>query len=245
MNIFDIDKKLRGFSLGELLIVVTLIIVLAISVLFTYRHQVDKAHDTTRKDHFKKFRIAFEDYYNDHNCYPTNKENDAVWENCTCGSACLAPYMDSFLCDPVTQQKYYYYPFTIDVDGVETEDTCLGYRLYTKLSVVADPDIINVGCSPTRGCGVLGNLPFNNYGISMGGPLVAEDFDPNTSSTPTPTTGVAPGCESSWGPWACNTNGDCNGGYTQENFQPGRCPVYFLSIDCCPAPCPTGYWCSR
>jgi len=214
----------QGFSLGELLVVVTLVVLLALTALLTYQHQMEKAYDTTRKDHFKKFRIAFEDYYSDNECYPTLE----VWDGCTCGGSCLSPYMDSFLCDPNTKLPYFYYPFT---DAEENPDTCMGYRLYTKLRNTGDPDIRYVGCSPVLGCGDGPPLSSYNYGISMGGRLTAEDFDPD--ATPTPTDRFTPGCVSSDGPWACNPSGTCNGGYEPISFSSGKCSVGFTTASCC------------
>jgi type II secretory pathway pseudopilin PulG len=195
MNIFDVimNKKkkspvnrLRGFSLGEILVVVTIIILLSFIVIMAYRNQLGKAHDATRKEHLNAFKIAFEDYYNDNNCYPSQE----MWDGCVCGGNCLSPFMDTFLCDPITKQKYYYYPFVND-SGVS--DPCLGYRLYTKLDNTGDPDIARVGCGPNKGCGD-GILASYNYGITLPGPLTDPSFVPDviplaSTTTPTPIPG--------------------------------------------------------
>jgi len=236
MNIFDIDKKLfknisknlHGFSLGELLVVIVIVSLLAIAIIMAYQTQVAKANDAKRKEDLNKYKIAFEDYYNDHNCYPTQ----AMWEACTCESACLSPYMEKFLCDPTTKQEYYYVQLT----------DCKGYQLYTKLENKGDPDITRVGCSWSEGCGYDIPLSLYNYGIAVGGSLTAADFNPNT--TPTPTSVYAPGCERIPGEdfHACNTNGECNG-HPSSDF-PDRCPVGFRTGNCCVASgCPESIWC--
>jgi Tfp pilus assembly protein PilE len=175
-------KKLRGFSLGELLVVIVIVTLLAIAIIMTYQTQVAKANDAKRKEDLNKYKIAFEDYYNDHNCYQTEE----FWNNCTCGGNCLSPYMEKFLCDPTTRQKYYYKSIT-DADG--NPDPCLGYQLYARLENSVDPDINGVGCSWIRGCGFDAPLSLYNYGIAVGGSLTAADFVPNPtpSSTPSPT----------------------------------------------------------
>lgn len=226
-------KRLSGFSLGELLIVITLIVILAITVIMAYQNQLSKARDTTRKADLGKYIIAFEDYYNDNGCYPTKE----VWDACECGSACLAPYMDKFLCDPATRQKYYYFPFSNE-EGIV--DSCIGCRLYAKLENTGDPDIRNVGCSPTLGCGE-GLLASYNYGIAIGGPLTAADFNPNI--TPTPTSAYPPGCESANGPWACAKGGTCNS-VGAGAFSSGQCSVGFSNAICCQnSLCPKAIWC--
>ncbi|KKT34809.1 MAG: hypothetical protein UW22_C0065G0006 [Candidatus Gottesmanbacteria bacterium GW2011_GWB1_44_11c] len=231
----DRQKRMKkGFSFGELLIVVAIVALIALAVLMAYQTQVAKAHDATRKEHMKKFRIMFEDYYNDHNCYPT----EAQWDACTCGSACFSPYMDQFLCDPVTRQKYYYYPFT-NADG--EVDTCLGYRLYAKFENKGDPDITMVGCSWVMGCGTDTRSAYN-YGITIPGPLTDADFNPNATPTPTGYQ-YEPGCESATGPWACNIAGTCNS-FASEDFSNGRCSYGFTTADCCHASvCPAITWC--
>ena len=214
----------KGFSLGELLIVIAIVALLAIVIIMAYQHQVAKAHDAKRLDHLATFRVTFEDYYNDHGCYPSKE----MWDNeCTCDGNCLTPYMNSFFCDPVKGSKYYYYPFTGE-DGV-TPDPCKGYRLYTKLDDESDSSITTVGCSPTGGCGS-GALASYNYGIAMGGSLYDGTAAPATTTTPT--VYISPGCASAGGPHACDKGGTCNG-FDVLDFSNGRCSVGFATGQCC------------
>lgn len=179
MKLFDIQRnRKQGFTLIEILVVVTIIILLAVAALIAYQNQLVKAHDARRKEDLRKFKIAFEDYYNDTGCYPTEE----FWNNCTCGSACFAPYMDVFLCDPVTKEKYYY-KVAIDEEG--NPAPCKGYLLYAKLQFRGDGDIAAVGCDFTRGCGYDWPLSDYNYGIAVGARLTAEDFVPNPTAAPT------------------------------------------------------------
>jgi len=220
-----------------------IITLLALVLLMGYQAQVAKAHDVTRKDHFRSYKIMFEDYYSDHACYPTQAE----WDACTCGGSCFSPYLREFFCDPVSKQKYYYYPFT-DADG--NSEPCRGYRLYTKLNTKIDPDIPLVGCSWMRGCGNDVPLSTYNWGMSMGGPLTAADFNPEPTgtpgptATPTPTSIYGPGCQTATGPHACNTGGTCNG-YNEADFSNGRCSVGFKDAQCCiDSGCPASIRCA-
>jgi prepilin-type N-terminal cleavage/methylation domain-containing protein len=221
----------KGFSLGELLVVITIVTLLAIAILMGYQNQVAKANDAKRKEDFNKYKIAFEDYYNDKNCYPT----EADWNACSCGGNCLSPYMDKFLCDPTTRARYLYLP-PID------DDVCSGYRLFAKLENKGDPDISASGCSWALGCGKDAPLSQYNYGIAMGGRLTAVDFYPNPSPAPVP--GLDPKCYSATGPHACSNIGDCEG-FRTVDFTNGRCSVGFKNASCCiSSHCdPHSIWC--
>jgi hypothetical protein len=205
---------------------------------------VDKGNDIKRKSDLNKYKTAFEDYYNDTDCYPP----EALWNGCECGGNCLSPHLETFFCDPTTKQRYYYAPFP-DEDGVS--DPCKGYRLFTKLQNAADPDIYLVGCSPTNGCGV-GILASYNYGITFPGPLTASDFVPETppitpTATPTPIPGnsfclggqesinpedricnVKTGCAPAYGPPEYENKPPCNIVLVQEF----GCQSFLNSSDC-------------
>jgi prepilin-type N-terminal cleavage/methylation domain-containing protein len=229
----SLAKRPRGFSMGELLVVIVIVALLAITILMAYQNQVAKANDSKRKDHFNQFKIALEDYYNDKSCYPTVTD----WNGYTCDGTEFAPYMDKFLCDPTTRQRYLYQSFT-DEDG--NPDSCLGYKLYTKLEYKGDPDIIRVGCDWVQGCGTTDALKLVNFGIGMGGPLTAADFIPNPTSTATPTPTQTP----SYGPFGCNPSATCNNSYGKADLDSGRCSVLFSSMGACRASgCPVSIRC--
>jgi len=77
----------RAFTLFEVILVITLILILVGLAFWVFRHQLAKGRDAKRKDDLEKIRLAFEDYYNDHGCYP----DPAILENC--GSDLLSPYL--------------------------------------------------------------------------------------------------------------------------------------------------------
>jgi len=225
-------KNLRGFSLGELLIVVVLISLLALVVLMTYQHQVAKANDARRKEDLAKFKIAFEDFYNDNGCYPTEDQ----WAAYSCDSNDFAPYLETYLCDPVTDERYYY--LTI-VDG-ENPEACAGYRLFAKLQNNSDTDIRNVGCWPVGqgGCGE-GVLLSYNYGVALGGSLV----DPNY--VPAVPTGGASGASGASGPTGfapgtlvtiCDTDCKCNQTLI-ESAELKECFAFSSPSECLAAGC--------
>lgn len=141
----------RGFTMIELLIVITILGALMAAVLFAVSAQRTKAQDSRRKSDLEKLKVAFEDYYNDNACYPASTILD------DCNSTDLAPYVATIPCDPSTHEPYVYVPET---------NACLGYRLYTHLQNVDDPGIVQTGCDQECGCG--GPDPTLNYGISSG-----------------------------------------------------------------------------
>ena len=200
----------RGFTLAEVLITIAIIALLFIIALWNWRNQIGRGYDARRKSDLARIKIAFEDYYNDKNCYPP----DTILENC--GGGELQPYMKEIPCDPTKRIPYAYIP--------EDPDGCSGYRVLAALEDTSDPDIAKVGCSVSEGCGY---GPVYNYGISSGVPVLGSGppiGEPPTS-TPAPTVPAVPA-------WACTPDGTCN---FYADPQTNGCPVTASScaaLDC-------------
>jgi len=104
--------KHKGFTLNELLIVVTIVVLLGLAMLVGINpmSQIFKGYDARRKSDLSKIKIALEAYYSDHDCYPEFPEEDAQFRpTYTCGSDFLKPYLDSMPCDPNTKTPYIIY----------------------------------------------------------------------------------------------------------------------------------------
>jgi len=165
-----------GFSLIEALIVITMLAVLLISFLSVFKpaSQINKASDARRKSDLDRLRVAFEEYYDDHNCYPNF--------SLECGSTDLAPYLEKITCDP-EGDSYFYSP--------AAPTSCpQSFRIYTILKNSTDSSIAKVGC--THGCGPAGS-PIYNYCVCstnvdcQPGPIPTETpAPPLPSPTPTP-----------------------------------------------------------
>jgi len=175
-----------GFTLVELMLVVVIIALLAVFGILSYQKQIVRANDSKRKTDLEKLKVLFEDYYNDHDCYP----QVATWNtyNCTDGSGgeFFASYLNGqpIPCDPTTNERYLY--ITIPEDQPSNVSACSGYKLFAALGNLSDTDIINSGCSPDpyQGCGY---EPYKyNYGISVGGTVKNLAFDFG-APPPTPT----------------------------------------------------------
>ena len=196
----------QGFTLSELLIVIAIAIIILMLLLINLRTQVNKANDAKRKTDVAKIQKAFEEYYNDTQCYPNS---DAL---STCEGGQLLPYLKTVPCDPVRKNSYLYV--------TQQATQCLGYRVCAKLENLNDPDIARIGCHPVDGCGW---NPGYNYCLSMGMAAAAPDAElgagsptpiPTTSPTPTPVPGN----------YACSPAGLCN---LYANPQQSGCPITY------------------
>ena len=170
---FTFKKSLKnGFSLSEILLVVAIIAILVAMALFNYKTQIHKGFDKKRKDHLARLKIAFEDYYNDHNCYP----DSTLITTFTCEGQQLNPYMQAVPCDPRGSQYIY------DNDGT----TCpQWFEIYTNLEYFQDEIINDIGCQ--SGCGSGNDY---NYGVSSSnvsvGTVPGSSQPPSGSASPYP-----------------------------------------------------------
>ena len=62
----------RGFTLIELMVVVTIVGILAAVAIVNVRHAQKKAEEAALKDDLHSFRRAIDDYYADHQKYPAS-----------------------------------------------------------------------------------------------------------------------------------------------------------------------------
>lgn len=203
-------KEKNGFTLMEILIVVSILVLITILLLVNVLTQIHKTNDSRRKTDLYKIQKAFEEYFNDKQCYPSLAILDS------CGSASLAPYLPAVLCDPITKVPYLYM--------VGQPSVCSGYRVCTKLENLNDPDITRIGCDPVQGCGWASGY---NYCVSAGLPTTTtipgggggeEEPIPGTpTATPEP------------GFYACSPGGGCN---NYADPVAAGCPVTYAAPGC-------------
>ncbi len=176
-------KQQKGLTLIEILIVVALLMLILLALFRVFNVDINRTKDAQRKSDLRDIKLAFEDYYNDHQEYP----EEAALADCSGNS--LMPYLSKVPCDPVTGEPYLYIPFPGNGDNSQ------GYRVLSRLDDTSDPIVAQLGCQ--MGCGIPESNPqFQNsfnyvYGIAEGVPLVLEGavFPTNTpipTSTPTP-----------------------------------------------------------
>jgi prepilin-type N-terminal cleavage/methylation domain-containing protein len=221
-------KKLQnGFTLMELLIVISIIAILLAVVLLNVRGQIARAMDSKRKTDLYTLRQSFEDYYNDHNSFPIQ----SMINNCR--SADMVPYLTQIPCDPETKSHYGYFP---SANG--------GYRICTKLSDTTDPAIATAGCAGPLGCGLGGGY---NYCLTSGVTASAVGTPDEITGSPTPTStpgngGGTPIPTPTPTPIlnpinhiVCTNGGACNW-YDNPSSANHRCPVSWF-LFCPPGAC--------
>lgn len=141
----------KGFTIIELLVVLGLLALLAITAFIAVPTQLKKARDARRKSDFQRIKTALYDYYFDNDCFP--KRND--FPECggdfgTNGEV----YLNDFPCDP-SDEPYVY----------ASKGGCSQwFRLFTNLEVTTDPIIDKIHCR--QGCGPDRNNCFYNYGVA-------------------------------------------------------------------------------
>lgn len=214
----------RGVTLIELLVVVAILAVLAVVFFSGFTRQLSKGRDAQRKDHLEKLRVAFEDFYNDNECYP----DLAVLENC--GGTDLQPYLKEIPCDPQDEL-----PYVVSSLG---GNWCAGYRVLVQLENTTDPNIESMGCDATNGCYY--DDETYNFGIAMGAPITDPDWVQEAGPTPVPTAiptaipTVAPTAVPTLPPgaWVIAPDGTCDY-YVAEYLPSAGCPAEYLTYDQC------------
>lgn len=179
----------RGFTLIEILIVITLLAIMAVMIAGALNSNkvADKAYDAQRKKDLSRMRIAFEEYFNDKGCYPTQ----AFIDNLGCDGNGFAPWLSSWLCDP-NKEKY----------RIATENSACPkwYKLMTNLQNRQDKEI-PTGWYSRPGTVYFGNGQWTiddvNYGLS------SQNTDWKTESVPSSCGTQFSGCYVIPGPGRC------------------------------------------
>jgi len=224
-------RRQAGLTLIELLIVIAIIAVLIIVGWMSWRNQFNKAKDADRKDDLQRLSIAFEEYFNDYECYPPAD----ILQNC--GGDELSPYLESIPCDPVTDTAYCYI----------SDDLCpRSFRILTSLDNTNDPIITKLQCHGEAYCGyerpdcATAEQEGYNYGVtSTNVPLLNPEVSPPPGSPPPgspPPGSPDPTPPPEAGNRACDPKGECNSYADPEG---AGCPITFTDPDECTAFCLT------
>ena len=201
-------SHLSSFTLAELLIVIAILAILAVIAFQNYKSQTEKAFDKKRKDHLNRLKVAFEDYYNDHNCYPSSDSLDPCGE----GAEQLQPYLRIIPCDPGNNQ-----PYVLATDN----DACpQKFKIYTTLGYENDLEIEELGClggcGPSAGDYVDGSsIENNDYTYNYGVSSTNEEI----------------GCQSNYySGWRAGDVLSCE--ILSSNGEPPDCSPYFCGMVC-------------
>lgn len=149
-------KKIKGFTLVELLIVMAILIIMIIILIGILNPiaLVNKARDSRRKKDLNRIRVAFEEYYNDKGCYPNDLPPENWLTNLNnsenCGTLVFGRWLNPWPCDP-NGVSY------VILTGYD--DNCpKWFKIMTTLENKNDPDI-NITALTENG---------SNYAISSG-----------------------------------------------------------------------------
>lgn len=157
----EFRKKFRGFTLVELLIVISILGILASIALVSFRSAQLRGRDTERKSDLKSISNSLELFYSDYNIYPaaSNGNIDGCPYNFSTqvGSECIwgtsefrdtdstnttrTTYMKVLPIDPTKSFDYLY-----RVDATRTK-----YQLFAHIENTQDPAIITT----TQTCGTV------------------------------------------------------------------------------------------
>jgi prepilin-type N-terminal cleavage/methylation domain-containing protein len=97
---FRFSPKTQGFTLLEVLVVTSLLIILALFGFGAFQSNLMKTRDSRRKADLTELRKAFYSFHDDHDRYP-------LFEEFECGMA-FEPYMERIPCDPSNNDTYRY-----------------------------------------------------------------------------------------------------------------------------------------
>jgi prepilin-type N-terminal cleavage/methylation domain-containing protein len=139
----NMPARFKGFTMVELLMVVSIVAILSTIILFAnIKSAMEKARDSTRKQDLNKLARIFEDYQNDHQRYPSNDPATGILLNTPWGTP-LADYPIDLPKDPLSPSQNYYYETEPDIQSY--------FAIYARLENRSDTDIITSGCE--GGCG--------------------------------------------------------------------------------------------
>jgi len=164
-------NKKNGFTLVELLIVMSIIVILATMMIgiFNAIGVTNKGRDAQRKKDLNRIKTAFEEYFNDKGEYPQDVSTWNIKENCGSISV-FSPYLNLWPCDPSGE------PYTIIIEPNK-------FRILANLENKKDKDIPDYWYERTD-LNVVGFTRDNiNYGVSSSNILWYESYAPSYCDT--------------------------------------------------------------
>jgi len=127
-------RRLTGFTMVELMIVMALMAILAIMPVPSFTGTMKKSRDSRRKADLSQIVKALETYYNDTGTYPTSvggKISNLAWGSTW--SVGSVVYMSKLPKDPYGPTSYWY-------ESPPPAGT-VGYVLFARIENTDDPDV--------------------------------------------------------------------------------------------------------
>lgn len=147
MRLTKISKPCLGFTLIEMIVVISIIAVLSAISFVSYSGVQRGARDTKRQSDLKVIQSALEQYRADQTYYPVATfVTDVEWSIAK-GSTI---YLKKVPIDPTTNRNYNYKPYNardvnIICDNTSTAQGCTGYCIYAQVE-----DDRNINYDPTN-----------------------------------------------------------------------------------------------
>jgi len=168
--------KNKGVTLIELMVVMLILAILmvAMTAALNPANLINKGKDATRKKDLKRIKIAFEEYYNDKGCYPSQAMIDEL-NSAPCGSTGLYQ-LNPWPCEPGGGR------YRVLVE--EPSDCPDWFAALTTLRAASDKDMIKVEGKKYNYCVSSTNVACMDYNEdeAVMGSLSEE---PTATSTPT------------------------------------------------------------
>lgn len=169
----------KGFTLVELITVITIIAVLSGVGLTSFRGVQSKGRDSTRKQDLRQLSVALELYRQSFGNYYITSSSECSDSNSTTFYSAIGSFMSggSAPYDPLNKtEKYCYF----------SENSGRSFRLFAKLENCSDPEVIDPpGCSTSNW-----NFSVTSADLKIAlGPTSGPSPTSGPTSSPTPTIG--------------------------------------------------------
>jgi len=219
----------KGVTLIELMVVMLILAILmvAMTAALNPANLINKGKDATRKKDLKRIKVAFEEYYNDKGCFPTQELIDDL-NSQDCGKAKLYQ-LDPWPCEPGGGR----YRVLTERPNGPTVDCPDWFAALTRLQATSDKDIIKVEGKKYNYCVASTNIECMDYneddavmGASSESPVPESKETEPTIAPIVPV--IIPACcdvsDCHSMTSSCNSTTSCSGG---SCYYSGRnCPEY-------------------
>lgn len=153
----------RGFSLIEILVVITIIGLLTTMGAFSFSKTLQKARDGKRKSDLQAIRRSLEGYFQKFGSYPLQDGVPPGQIMCADTYSNVIAWGDPFICETPTLENITFMP-NLPKDPLNTapyicsytpssytNPNYFSYLLQAQLENTNDPELSNLSCTPTLG----------------------------------------------------------------------------------------------